>query len=270
MPCSHRLRPLIAAVLTISTLSACARPGEQSAAPSLRLAVDSASAPLTESLLNSYEGLYPEAALSLQQEARADALDAVRAGDVDAAIMLYPSDDSDLFSTPIGREMLVIIAHPDVDVGSLTRRDVRAIFAGQVTAWPSSDGSQPQAIHVIVPPATASTRLAFNELVMQGHSVSGSAQLAADGAQTLSLVAETPDSIGLTTGSVLDDSVMPLTYEGERPALSSARDNSYRLVTQVVFAAPSEPEGALRSFLDWVLSDEGQAVVERHMLSLSD
>jgi hypothetical protein len=41
-------------------------------------------------------------------------------------------------------------------------------------------------------------------------------------------------------------------------------------VVEVVFVSKEEPQGKLRDFLDWVLSDAGQDVVKRRMLSLNE
>ncbi|HPV08779.1 MAG TPA: substrate-binding domain-containing protein [Aggregatilineales bacterium] len=238
--------------------------------PTIRLAVDDATAPLAESLLNSYETLHPGALLSLIPTSREGALHAVETGRADAALVLHPVEGEALFHTPIAQEMLVLVGHPDLPVDGLNRVDARAIFTGQVRGWPAPDGLPPQRIEVVVPEAGTSTRLAFDTLVLSGAPVTGSARVAASGEHAAQIVAQTPGAVGIASGEAQPPDIKPLAYEDVEPTRENARNNTYRLVTSVEFVAGADPQGALRSFLDWVLSEDGQSVVRRHMLAVNE
>lgn len=269
MTCRSLCVLLLAACALLA--SGCARLAPSRLSPStIDIAADETSAPLAESLLNSYESLYPGTLLSLSRTGREEALAALRAGDVDATLLVYPPADSSLFHTPVARDALVLLAHPGVPYESLNRRDVRAIFAGQVTTWPGVDEQPRQPIQVVVTETGSSLRLAFDTLVLQGQPVTGSARLAPTVAGAVDLIATTPGSIGVAALSVLDDGQAVLDYEGHAASLDSAGTGSYPLITPVVLVTREEPDGALRSFLDWVLSAEGQEVVRRHMLAVND
>src|SRR5690606_27503820 len=131
-------------------------------------------------------------------------------------------------------------------------------------------GLPPQRIEVVVPEAGASTRLAFDALVLRGAPVTGSARVTARGEQAAQIVAETPGAVGIASGAVQPPDGKAQAYEGAEPTRYSGRSNTYRLVTSVEFVAGDEPQGALRSFLDWVLSEDGQSVVRRHMLAVNE
>ncbi len=274
------MRGLAAACVLIAVLllTACARQAGSApnpaapnpAAPSIRLAADSASAPLAEDLLNGYESLNAHVLLTLVRASRASALAALEAGEVDAALLLYPLAGSALFHTPLAREMIVIIAHPDVPVNVLTQREVRALFSGQIASWPALAGGAELPAQVIAWEQGSSTRLAFEALVMGGQPHAASARLAADEAHLLQLVSEMPGAVGYAARSALTEDVKLVDYEDTAPTSQNARTNAYPLVTMIEFVAVGEPEGTLRAFLDWTLSSEGQVVVRRHMLGLSD
>jgi phosphate transport system substrate-binding protein len=240
----------------------------------IRLAADTAAAPLAESLLNAYETRQPHAILTLTHGNRDTALAALAAGEVDAALLLHPPDERELFSIPVGFEMLVIVAHPDVTVGDLARGDLRAIFSGQVGSW-SALGGPDVGVQVVSRERGSSARLAFEALIMEQAPLTPSARLAFDEGHVLELVGTTPGAVGYVAHNTLDEralsgSVLALSVEAAFPTLSAAHDKAYRLVTPVVFVSLEEPEDSLRAFLEWVLDDEGQAVVRRHMLGLSD
>ena len=250
-------------------LSACS--GEpravEAVSATLRIATDEASAPLVESLLNTYEARSPQALLALSRGSRDAVLLQVAAGQVDAALVLHPPDRPDLFATPVGREVIALIANNDVPVGNLYRRDVRAVFSGQVLAW-DSPGSVNIPITVVSREQGDSTRLALESLVLGGQPITPSARLAASEMEMLSLVATTPGAVGYVPSSFLDDSVVAMDYEGAPPTLGAAASNTYPLTDTVQFVSTAEPVRSLRAFLDWILSDEGQAVVKRHMLGI--
>lgn len=263
-------RTLIA-ILLAALLGGCAGAASLNpVAPSIRLAVDDAAAPLGESLLNSYEILHPSALLSLTVTNRESALAAVESGEADAALVIHPVAEEALFHTPVARETLVVVGHPDLPVEGLSRVDARAVFSGQIRAWPAPDGLPPPRIEVVVPEVGSSARLAFDALVLSGAPVTGSARVAASGEHVASIVAETPGAVGFTVGVAQVDGVRLLDYEDVEPTLDNARDNTYRLVTPVEFVAGDEPQGAARAFLDWVLSEDGQTVVRRHTLGVNE
>lgn len=44
---------------------------------------------------------------------------------------------------------------------------------------------------------------------------------------------------------------------------ATVRDDTYPLIRYLYFYIAHSPRGAMRSFFDWILSDEGQTAVER-------
>jgi phosphate transport system substrate-binding protein len=246
----------------------------RSAAPdtgavSIRVAADTATAPLAESLLNAYEVHQPHVVLSLARGNRDTVLGALSSGEADAAVLLYPPDTQEVFHTPIGYEQLVIVVHPEVGVDDVTRGDLRAIFSGRVTNWAALGGPD-AAIQVIARERGSSTRLAFESMVMEQETLMPSARLAFDEDHMLALVGATYGSIGYVAHGSLDDRVKVLGFEGILPAQQSDRRGAYSLVTPVVFVALEKPHGELYALLEWLLSADGQAVVKRHVLGLKE
>lgn len=252
-------------------LSACHKGGAASSplTPSLRIAADVSVTPLAEGLLNAYETRFSGAQLSMAPTGRQAALSALEAGEVDAVLLLHPFQANSLFHTPIAREMLLIVVHPEVTLDTLARSEVRAIFSGGVATWDEL-GGPPIPIEVITRERGSSTRLAFDSLVMEGQSMTPSARLGVSDGHVLELAAATPGAIGYVPRSLLDSRVRPLAYDGARPTPQAAQDGTYALVTQVELVTLDEPHGSARAFLDWILSDEGQEVVRRYMLGLND
>lgn len=263
-------RRLAFGLLIALLLAACGRgAGTRPVTPSLRIAVDGSVVPLAEGLINAYEARHPNAQLSMAPTGRDTALNALQAGEVDAVLLLYPPGERTLFHTPIAREIVVIVAHPEVPLTGLSHGEVRAIFSGQKVNW-DEIGGKPTPIEVIVRERGSSVRLAFDALVMEGQAVTSSARLGVNDGHLLDLVATIAGAIGYAPRSALDGRVKTLAYDGAPPTPQAVKANAYPLVTTVEFVTREEPQGNARALLEWILSDEGQDVARRYMLGLND
>ncbi len=253
----------------LTFLSACGQhKAARPATPALRIVADTSVMALAEGLLNIYEEQHPTVLLSMAPAGRNTALRALQTGEVDAALLLYPPDERSFFHTPVAREMLAIVVHPEVTVNSLSQDDVRAIFSGQTVTWEEVGGVS-LSIEVVTREWDSSARLAFDILVMEGQTMTSSARLGFSDTHVLDLVAGTPGAIGYVPHSVLNGRVKVLAYNDTLPTPQTANTLAYPLVTTVEFVTRDEPQGATRALLDWILSNEGQEVVRRYMLGLN-
>lgn len=236
---------------------------------SLHLVVDSSSAPLAESLLNVYESTQPYSVFTLEQSNRPAVLDAVTSGSADAALLVYPPDQSPLFYTPVAYDLLVIVTGPDTGVSGVSGSDLRAIYTGRITNW-SELGGDDQVIQVVSREGQSSLRLAADRMILDALSLTPMARLAVSDEAALDLIASGPGAIGYVPYSAFAGDLVALEIDGVPPTLEAARRQQYPLVVPLVFVSAQEPQGAARAFLDWVLGTEGQAVVKRHMLGLDE
>jgi phosphate transport system substrate-binding protein len=251
-------------------LGACQRsPGLAPATPAMRIGADSVSAPLAESFLNVYESELMGSLLTLETSSREAILSGVMSGELDAAILFHPLEEQTLFDTPVGYVPLTIIAPAGIGVDTLTRENLRGIFTGRIASW-SEVGGPDLPIQVIAGVRGTSERLAFDNLVMGDYPITSAARLAMDSRASIDLVSQTQGGIGYGVSSALPESTVALPIDGIPAKLEEAQDRRYPLVSAVVFISKQEPEGQMRAFLDWILGDEGQEVVRRHMLALSD
>lgn len=263
------MRRLPTVLLASLLLAGCQLLPIQSSASEFSVASDLAIGSLSESLLNAYEDSHTNARLSLATTSRSGALDWLEQGQVDAAIILHPPDEG-FFHTPIARDGIIFVVSPDTRIDNLTERDVRALLAGRVAAWPDA-GSSPLPVQVIVGDADSSVRLAVEDLLMRGQAIAPAARIVTDSGQVLSLVAATPGMISFIPYSALTvDNVKPLSLNGIPPTPEFIAAHQYSLVTTIEFVAREEPEGSVRAFLDWLVSSEGQEVVRRQAFGLND
>jgi phosphate transport system substrate-binding protein len=250
---------LFVAMLIAPGCTALAADPQGAAANNISLATDGSTQQLGERLLNAYETERPDAVLALIPGNRSTAIDDIKSGKVDAALLFHPSPDTELYQVAIGYEYLVLITYPGSEAVDIDRQTARAIFGDQ----PVQDETAQYL--PIVRQDGSSTQIAFDDLLLRGSEISSAAQIASSDSDMLHIVGNTPGAIGYIPHHVLNEEVKVLAYEGVSPTLENVLSNQYPLTTSVVFACRSEPEGDLAALLDWILSRDGQNVVKMMM-----
>jgi phosphate transport system substrate-binding protein len=167
----------------------------------------------------------------------------------------------DLVIHTIARDGIAIVAHPDVPVDGLTNDQVKSIFAGEITNW-NQVGGPDKPIIVVSREEGSGTRAAFEEMVMgkEGPPIVDTAILQPSNGAVRTTVSTTPDSIGFLSFGYLDESVKVLTIDGVEATEANAASGDYPIVRPLNLLTKGEPAGLVKAWLDFILSDEGQAI----------
>ena len=161
----------------------------------------------------------------------------------------------------IARDGIAIVANADVTVSDLTVEQVRDIFSGKITNWKDL-GGEDENIIVVSREEGSGTRGAFEELVMGKDAlITGSAILQPSNGSIRTTVSTTPYSIGYMSFGYLDDTIKAISIGGIAPTEPNAADGSYPIVRPLNMLTNGEPTGAVKAFLDFILSDAGQKLV---------
>lgn len=106
----------------------------------------------------------------------------------------------------------------------------------------------------------------FKEAVIgkEGYFKQGSVDLSGS-KDVVELVSKTPNAIGYSGMGYATDQVKMLSVSSNGTAVAPTSDNaangSYPLARGLNIYVVGEPEGALKHYLDWIMSSEGQAIV---------
>lgn len=161
----------------------------------------------------------------------------------------------------IARDGIAIVSHPDVTVSDLTVEQVRDIFSGKITNWKDLGGVD-QNIIVVSREEGSGTRGAFEEMVMGKDAlIAATAILQPSNGSIRTTVSTTPFSIGYLSFGYLDNTVKSISVGGVAPTEPNAAKGSYPIVRPLNMLTNGEPMGAVKSFLDFILSDAGQKLV---------
>ncbi|MGC9346913.1 MAG: phosphate ABC transporter substrate-binding protein PstS family protein [Anaerolineae bacterium] len=175
----------------------------------------------------------------------------------DSELETYP----ELVIHTIAKDGIAIVSHPEGTVDELTTDQVRDIFAGVITDW-SEVGGENVPITVISREEGSGTRGAFEEMVMgEDAAITDSAIFQDSNGKVRTAVASTPNSIAFLSFGYLDNSVLAISIDGVEPTVENAVNGSYPVVRPLNMVTLGEPEGAVKDFLDFVMSPDGQAIV---------
>jgi len=172
--------------------------------------------------------------------------------------------------TQIATDGLAVIVNGNAPVDDLSMEQVAAIFQGEITNW-SEFGGPDHEIVVVNRDEASGTRGAFLELVLE--SVYGddaeftlNALVTESNGNMATMVAQTPYSIGYASLNVLprlrEAGGRSLSVNGVRDDIENVLDGSYPISRPLNVATVGEPEGDAKVFIDFLLSDRGQQIVE--------
>jgi len=174
-------------------------------------------------------------------------------------------DEKDLTEIVIARDGLAIIVHPSNPVRGATLAQVKQIFSGDLTNWKFLGGPD-KAITVVTREEGSGTRGAFQELVMGKIRIFRGAITEDSNGTVREIVAHDPHSVGFISLGLVNEQVRALALDGVEGSEASIVAGRYKLVRPFLFLTKGEPTGSAKEFIDFVLSDEGQALVKKEGL----
>jgi len=184
--------------------------------------------------------------------------------DFGAASREIRDDETGIDHYVIAIDGIAIIVHPDNDgVDDLSVADVQNIFTGQITNW-SEVGGADEDIVVVSREEGSGTRGAFDDIVLGDEALVDTALIQNSGGAVRESVASEANAVGyLSTGSLNDD-VKPVNIDGVEPTPENIVAGDYTVARPFNYMSnEDEPLSELaQAFLDFVLSKEGQDVVE--------
>ncbi len=163
-------------------------------------------------------------------------------------------------------DALAIIVHPSNKVTQLTREQLEGIFTGKITNWKGVGGDDIK----IVPYAretSSGTYEFFKESVLKHKNyVNGIMSMPATGA-IMQSVSQTKGAIGYVGLAYLNKDVKAIHVSYNQgssyiqPTVENAKNNSYPIVRPLYYYYLISSEKKVKSFLDYVLSAQGQKIV---------
>jgi phosphate transport system substrate-binding protein len=169
----------------------------------------------------------------------------------------------------------VIIINSANPVSSLTMEQIKSIYTGAITRWEQlglDANGKTGGIAVISREPGSGTRGAFQEIIKFADGELVRNAIIFDGTGAIkSSVAGNADAIGYISLGSIDSSIKALNIDGAAPAADNVKNGTYKIARPflLVIKRGVALHPAAQSFLVWMISVNGQAIVSRNWISIN-
>lgn len=174
----------------------------------------------------------------------------------------------------IAKDAIAVIVNPENPVNELTLQQISDIYSGKITNW-SEVGGDDRPIVKLSRETNSGTHVYFLETVLRLGNKENKTFFSADtlllpsSEGIISEVRDNPNAIGydglgyvpkdLKMIAVAKEAGMPYVL----PSIETVNDKTYAVARDLYMYTDGEPTGIVQQYLEWILSDEAQAIVAK-------
>lgn len=168
---------------------------------------------------------------------------------------------------PVARDGLAVYVNASSPLTEISIPDLKGIFTGKITNWKQLGGPDKNII-VYSRENSSGTYVFFKELVLGGADFTVRAQTMPGTAAVVNAVAKETFGIGYGGAAYAKGiKILKVKKDAGSPAVTPEKktvlDGTYPLARPLFFYLRAKPAGEIKSFLDWVLSPDGQGLIEK-------
>jgi phosphate transport system substrate-binding protein len=183
----------------------------------------------------------------------------------DAEIAKAKNNSIDPLETIVGWDGIAVVVNPENPVTQLTFEQLKSIYDGNVSNWKDVGGADAP-ITVISRDSSSGTYEYFKEEVLEGREYRQDALVQPATGAIVQEIAQNKGAIGYIGYAYIDTSVKALALDGGKGSFVPATEEKilngeYPLARQLYYYTNGEPQGLAKEFIDYVMSEEGQAIV---------
>jgi phosphate transport system substrate-binding protein len=169
--------------------------------------------------------------------------------------------------TPVAKDGLSVYVNDANPLNELSMAQLKAVFTGKVTSWKELGGADAK----IVPYSrenSSGTYVFFKEHVLENADYTPRAQAMPGTAAVVNAVVKEKFGIGYG-GAAYAKGIKVLKIKkddrtpGIAPSDKTIKDGTYPLSRPLFFYTRANPAADIKSFVDWVLGADGQAIVSK-------
>lgn len=249
---------VITLIISTSLLTACSKTEDSG----MIVAGSTSVQPYAEVLAEEYMIMNPEQPIDIQGGGSSAGITAAKteSAAIGMSSRSLQEDELDLWQIEIAMDGLVLIVNPKNSIGDLSLEQISDIYAGKITHW-SQLGGLDSKINLIAREEGSGTRSAFTELVMGEVEITPKAIVQDSNGSVMQLVAGDPNAIGFISLGLVNDQVKALALDGVEATGENIMNGTYALARPFLLVTKDEPTGTTKSFIDFILSSEGQRLL---------
>jgi phosphate transport system substrate-binding protein len=227
--------------------------------------------PLARALAKAYQEKNPDPRIELGKGLGTGArLRALVEGKIHIALASHGIETDDIQKgnlkvLEVAKGAIIFAVNASVPLSKITDSQVCDVYRGKIRNWEYLAGLNSPITVLTRPPTEVDPEVirakigCFKELKEVE-----TARVMARGGDMAKGLAETPHSIGMTSMTVVEQSggkVKPLTFNGVAPSPENIRNGTYFLTRDFLFVIKADATPAVKKFVHFVLSSEGDRVI---------
>lgn len=160
---------------------------------------------------------------------------------------------------PCAKDGITIYLNPANKVSDISVDQLKKIYTGQITNWKELGGNDAKII-MYSRENNSGTYVFFKDNILKGQDYSPSCQNLPGTAAVVNAVSKDKNGIGYG-GHGYSSSVKICKVNGVEPNAETIASNQYPISRNLYMYVRNRPSGAMKKFIDWTLSAEGQKIV---------
>lgn len=165
-----------------------------------------------------------------------------------------------LDATVVGLDGIALVVNPANKLEDITLQDLAKVYSGEITNWKELGGDD-KSIVVIGREDGSGTRDGFESIVMGDKEPKYAQELESTGS-FINAVATTDGAIGYASLANVDETVKALKIGGIEATEENVKSGAYEVQRPFICATLKGSDNKLvKAYLDFILSEEGQALV---------
>lgn len=162
--------------------------------------------------------------------------------------------------TEVAKDGIAVVIHPSNAVKGLTLEQLGQIYRGEIVNWKNVGGADARIVLLSRDSASGTYEFFKEAVVGKEKEYSRATKLLAS---TQGIVDETkanPNAIGYVGLGFITPDLKVVEIDGVAASIDTALDGSYPLSRGLYMYSNGEPTGVMRTYLDWILGPDGQAI----------
>jgi len=265
-------RTFIGLAAAVATVALVAAPYIMAAADQLTIKGSTTVLPIAQSCAEVFMAKHASVNISVQGggsgvgissviDGTADIGDASRAAK-DKEVVKAKDNGVELKANVVAKDGIAVIVNPKNPVNGLTKDQIKAIYTGKISNWKEVGGKNAKIV-VVSRDSSSGTFETFNELALHKEKVRPDALMNASNNAVVQTVAKTPGAIGYCGIGYISSTIKALPVDGVECTKPNVVNGSYGLARDLYMYTNGSPKGLVAQFLDFVMSADGQKLVDK-------
>ncbi|WP_323735952.1 phosphate ABC transporter substrate-binding protein [Methanosphaera sp. ISO3-F5] len=203
--------------------------------------------------------------ISVQSGGSSMGLNSILKDNADIGMYSTEINNKNINATTIAMDAIVIITHPSNNITNLPKEKLKDIFTGKTNNWKQINGNNEE-ITVVSREEGSGTRNTIKEKLLNNQSITSNALIQSSTGSLIQTVSTNPHAIGYASlTEIRNNNVKTITIDNKEATTENIKNGYYILQRPFIYLTKN-PDKNTRQYIDWILSPEGQEIIEKEGL----